>query len=138
MSEKERQNSCLKRPYKELRKNRSESQRRIEKISHLNAEFQRLARRGKALSGQYKEIEENNKMRKIRDFFKKIRDTKGIYHTKMRTIKDRNGKDTIEAEEMKRKWQEYRKKKCIGKVLMTQITTMVWPRFYFLGLQNHC
>ena len=66
-----------------------------ERYSHLNAEFQRIARRDKEvfLSDQYKELEENNRMGKTRDFFKKIRDTKGIFHAKMGTIKDRNGMD---------------------------------------------
>ena len=76
---------------------------------HLNAEFQRIARRDKKafLSDQYKEIEENNKMGKTREFFKKIRDTKGIFHAKMGSIKDRNGMDLTEAEDIKKRWQEY-------------------------------
>ena len=75
---------------------------------HLNAEFQRIARRDKKafLSDQCKEIEENNKMGKTRDLFKKIRDTKGTFHAKMGLIKDRNGMDLPEAEDIKR-WQEY-------------------------------
>ena len=75
----------------------------------MNAEFQRIAKRGKKafLSDQCKEIEENNRMGKIRDLFKKIRDTKGIFHAKMSTIKDRNGMDLTEAEDIKKKWQEY-------------------------------
>jgi len=75
----------------------------------LNAEFQRIARRDKKafLSDQCKEIEKNNRMGKTRDFFKKIRDTKGIFHPKMGTIKDRNGMDLREAEDIKNKWQEY-------------------------------
>ena len=74
----------------------------------MNAEFQRIARRDKKdfLSGQCKEIEENNRMGKTRDLFKKIRDTKRTFHTKMSTINDRNGKDLTEAEDIKR-WQEY-------------------------------
>ena len=77
--------------------------------SHLNAEFQRIARRDKKafLSDQCKEIEENNRMRKTRDLFKKIRDTKGIFHAKMGTVKDRNGMDLTEAEVIKKRWQEY-------------------------------
>ena len=72
----------------------------------MNAEFQRIARRDKAfLSDQCKEIEENNRMVKIRDLFKKIRDTKGTFHEKMSSIKDRNGMDLTEAEDIK-KWQE--------------------------------
>ena len=80
-----------------------------EKYKHLNAEFQRMARRdGKAfLSDQCKEIEENNRMGKTRDLFKKIRDTKGTFHAKMDSIKDRNGMDQTEAEDFKKRWQEY-------------------------------
>ena len=75
----------------------------------MNAEFQRIAGRDKKgfLSGQCKEIEENNRMGKTRDLFKKIRDTKGTFHAKMGTIKDRNGMDLIEAEDIKKMWQEY-------------------------------
>ena len=75
----------------------------------MNAEFQRIARRDKKafLSGQWKEIEENNQMGKTRDFFKKIRDTKGTFHAQMVTIKDRNGMDLTEAEDIKKRWQEY-------------------------------
>ena len=80
-----------------------------ERYTHLNAEFQRIARRDKKafLSDQCKEIEENNKMGKTRDLFKKIRDTKGIFHAKMSSIKDRNGMDLTEAEDLKKRWQEY-------------------------------
>ena len=79
-----------------------------ERYTHLNAEFQRIARRDKKafLSDQCKEIEESNRMGKTRDLFKKIRDTKGTFHGKMGTIKDRNGIDLTEAEDIKR-WQEY-------------------------------
>ena len=79
-----------------------------ERYKHLNAEFQRIARRDKKafLSGQCKDIEENNTMGKTRDLFKKIRDTKGTFHAKMGSIKDRNGMDLTEAEDIKR-WQEY-------------------------------
>jgi len=75
----------------------------------LNAEFQRIARRDKRafLSDQCKEIEENNRMGKTRDLFKKIRNTKGIFHAKMGSIKDRNGRDLTEAEDIKKRWQEY-------------------------------
>ena len=78
---------------------------------HLNAEFQRIARRDKKtyLSDQCKEIEENNRMEKTRDLFKKIKDTKGIFHAKMGTIKDRNDMDLTEAEDIKKRWQEYTK-----------------------------
>ena len=91
-------------------KKRSEKQRRKGKIyTHLNAEFQRIARRDKKafFSDQCKEIEENNRMGKTRDLFKKVRDMKGIFHEKMGTIKDRNVKDLREAEDIKKRWQEY-------------------------------
>ena len=80
-----------------------------ERYTHLNAEFQRIARRDKKafLIDQCKEIEENNRMGKIRDLFKKIRDTKGTFHAKMGTIKDRNSLVLIEAEDIKKRWQEY-------------------------------
>ena len=79
-----------------------------ERYSHLNAEFQRIARRGKKafLSDQCKEIKENNRMEKTRDLFKKIRDTKGTFHTKMGSIKDRNGMDLKEAEDINKRWQK--------------------------------
>ena len=75
----------------------------------MNAEFQRITRRDKKvfLSNQCKEIEENNRMRKTRDLFKKIRENKGIYHAKMGSIKDRNGLDLTEAQDIKKRWQEY-------------------------------
>ena len=77
-----------------------------ERYTHPNAEFQRIARRDKKafLSDQYKEIEENNRMRKTRDLFKKIRDTKGTFHAKMGTIKDRNGMALTEVDDIKKKW----------------------------------
>ena len=79
-----------------------------ESYAHLNAEFQRIVRRNKAfLMNQCKEIEENNRMGKTRDLFKKIRDTKGTFHVKMGSIKDRNGMDLTEAEGIKKRWQEY-------------------------------
>ena len=80
-----------------------------ERYFHLNAEFQRIARRDKKtfLSDQCKEIEENNRMWKTRDFFKKIRDTRGTFHAKMGTMKDRNGMALTEAEDIKKRWQEY-------------------------------
>ena len=80
-----------------------------ERYTHLNAEFQRIARSDKKpfLSNQCKEIEENNRMEKTRDLFKKTRDTKGTFHAKMGSIKDRNGMDLTEAEEIKKRWQEY-------------------------------
>ena len=80
-----------------------------ERYTHLTAEFQRIARRDKKgfLSDQCKEIEENSRMGKTRDLFKKIRDTKGTFHAKMGLIKDRNGTDLTEAEDIKKSWQEY-------------------------------
>ena len=80
-----------------------------ERDTHLNAEFQRIARSDKKafLSDQCKEIEGNNRMGKTRDLFKKIRDTKGTFHAKMGSIKDRNGTDLTEAEDIKKRWQEY-------------------------------
>ena len=85
---------------------------------HLNAEFQRIARRDKKafLSDQHKEIKENNRMGNIRDLFKKIRATKGTFHAKMGSVKDRNGRDLTEAEDIKKRWKNTRKnctkKKC--------------------------
>ena len=96
-----------------------------EKYTDLNTEFQRIARRNKKafLSDQCKEIEKNNRMGKTRDLFKKIRDTKETFHAKMGSIKDRKGMDLTEAEDIKKRWQEYRR--TIQKKIMTQITTMV-------------
>ena len=92
----------------------------------MNAEFQRIARRDKKafLSGQCKKIEENNRTGKTRDIFKRIRDTKRIFHAKMGSIKDRNGMDLTEAEDIKKRWQEYTEE-LTKKILMTQITTML-------------
>ena len=83
-----------------------------ERYTHLNAEFQKIARRDKKafLSDQCKEIEESSKMRKTKYLFKKIRDTKGIFHAKMSTIKDRNAIDLRETEDVKKRWQEYTEK----------------------------
>ena len=80
-----------------------------ERYTHLNTEFQRISRRDKKafLSNQCKEIEENNKMGKTRGLFKKVRDTKGTFHAKMGSIKDRNGRDLTEVEDIKKRWQEY-------------------------------
>ena len=98
-----------------------------ERYTHLNAEFQRIARRDKKafLSDPFKEIEENNRMGKTRDLYKKIRDTKGTFHSKMGMIKDRNGMDLTEAEDIKKRWQEYPEELYQKKIFMTQITTMV-------------
>ena len=83
-----------------------------ERYIHLNAEFQRIARRDEKafLSEQCKKIEENNRMRKTRDLFKKIRDTKGTFHAKIGTLKDRNYMDLIQAEDVKKRWQDYTEK----------------------------
>ena len=83
--------------------------REKQRYTHLNAEFQRIGKRDKKafLSDQCKEIEENNRMKKTRDLFKKIRDTKGTFHAKMSIIKDRNGMDLTEADDIKKRWQEY-------------------------------
>ena len=93
-------------------KREAKGKREKERYTHLYAEFQRIARRDKKtfLSDQCKEIQKNNRMGKTRDFFKKIRDTKGTLHAKMGTIKDRNGMDLTEAEDIKKRWQEYREK----------------------------
>ena len=91
----------------------------------MNAEVQRITRRDKKafLSDQCKEIEENNRMGKTRDLFKKIRDTKGTFLAKMGSIKDRNSRDLTEAEDIKKRWQEYTN--CTKKIFMTQIITMM-------------
>ena len=91
-----------------MKRREEKSKGEKERYKHLNAEFQRTARYKKAfLSDQCKDIEENNRMGKTRDLFKKIRDTKGIFHAKMGSIKDRNGRDLTEAEHIKKRWQEY-------------------------------
>ena len=94
-----------------MRRREAKSKGEKERYTHLNAEFQRIARRDKKafLSDQWKEIEGNNRLGKTRDLFKKIRDTKGTFHATMGSIKDRNGKDLIEAEDIEKKWQEYMK-----------------------------
>ena len=92
-----------------VKRREAKNKREQERYSQLNAEFQRIARRDKKafLSNQCKEIEENNRMGKIRHLYKKIRDTKGKFHAKMGAIKERNGMDLTEAEDMKRSRQEY-------------------------------
>ena len=96
-----------------------------ERYTHLKAEFQKIARRDKKafLSNHCKKIEENNRMGRTRDLFKKIRDTRGTFHVKIGTIKDRNAVDLTEAEDIKR-WQEYTQE-LYKKILMTQITMML-------------
>ena len=92
-----------------VKRREAKSKGEKEGYTHLNAEFQRIARRDKKafLSDQCKEIEENNRMRKTRDLFKKIRDSKGSFHEKMGSIKDRNGMDLTEVEDIKKRWKEY-------------------------------
>ena len=92
-----------------VKRRKAQSKREKERYKHLNAEFQRIARRDKKafLSNQCKELEENKRMGKTRDLFKKIRDTKRIFHAKMGSIKDRNGLDLTDAEDIKKRWQEY-------------------------------
>ena len=106
----------------ERRKAKSKGEK--ERYIHLNAEFQSIARRDKKafLSCQCKEIEEKNRMGN-RDLFKKIRDTKGTFHAKMGTIKDRNGMELTEAEDIKKRWQQYTEE-LYKNVLMTRITIM--------------
>ena len=97
-----------------------------ERYTHLNAEFQRIAKRDKKvfLRDRCKEIEENNRMGKTRDLFKKIRDTKGTFHAKMASIKERNDMDLTEAEDIQKRWQEYTEE-LYKKIFMTQIIMMV-------------
>ena len=92
-----------------VKRREAKSKGEKERYKHLNAEFQRIARRDKKaiFSDQCKEIEENNRMGKTRALFKKIRDTKGTFHTKIGSIKDRNGIDLTEVEDIKKRWQEY-------------------------------
>ena len=92
-----------------VKRKEAKSKGEKERYTHLNAEFHRIARRDKKtfLSNQCKEIEEYNRMGKTRDLFRKIRDTKGTFHAKMGSINDRNGLDLTEAEDIKKRWQEY-------------------------------
>ena len=110
-----------------VKRREAKSKEEKERYIPLNAEFQRIARRDKKafFSDQCKEIEENNRMGKTRDLFKKIRDTKGTVHAKMGSIKDRNGMDLTEAEDIKKRWQEYTEELYKKKIFMTQIITMV-------------
>ena len=109
-----------------LKRREAKSKEEKERYKHLNADFQRIARRDKKafFSDQCKEIEENNRMGNTRDLFKKIRDTKGTFHSKMDTIKDRNDMDLIKAEDIKKRWQEYTEK-YTKKIFTTQIITMM-------------
>ena len=108
-------------------KREAKSKGEEERYTHLNAEFQRIASRDKKafLSNRCKEIEENNRMEKSRDLFKKIRHTKGTFHAKMATIKDRNSIDLTEAEDIKKRWQEYTEELYKKNILMTRIIMMV-------------
>ena len=94
-----------------MKRRKAKSKGEKERYTHLNAEVQRIGRRDKKafLSDQCKEIEENNRMGKSRALFKNIRDTKGTFHAKMSTIKDRKGRDLTEAEDIKKRWQEHRR-----------------------------
>ena len=112
-----------------MKRREVKSKDKKERYTHLNAEFQRIARRDKKAfhSDQCKEIEENNRMRKTRDLMKKIRDTRRIFHKKVGTIKDRNCMDLREAEDVRKRWQEYIKDYC--KYLLTSYTkkiSMTW------------
>ena len=109
-----------------VKRREAKSKGEKERYKHLDAEFQRIARRHKKafLSDQCKEIEDNNRMEKTRDLFKKIRDTKGTFHAKMGSITDRNGRDLTEAEDIKKRWQEYTEE-LHKKDPQTQIITMV-------------
>ena len=104
----------------------AKGEREKERYTHLNAEFQRIARRDKKafLSDQRKEIEENNRMGKTKDLFKKIRDTKGTFHAKMGTIKDRNSMEITDAEDIQKRWQAYTEE-LYKKIFITQITMMM-------------
>ena len=109
-----------------VKRREAKSKGEKERYKRLNAEFQRIARRDKKafLSDQCKEVEENNRMGKTRDLFKEIRNTKGTLHAKMGSIKERNGMDLTEAEDIKKRWQEYTKE-LYKKIFTTQIITMV-------------
>ena len=109
-----------------VKRREMKSKREKERYKQLNAEFQRRARGDKKafLTDQCKNIELNNRMGKTRDLFKKIRDTKGTFHAKMGSIKDRNGMDLTEAEDIKKSWQEYTEE-LYKKIFMTKIITMV-------------
>ena len=111
-----------------MKRREVKSKGKKERYTHLNAEFQRIARRDKKafLSDQHKEIEENKRMGKTWDLVKKIRDTKRTFHAKMGTIKDINGMDLTEAEDTKKRWQEYTEELYKKKIFMNQITTVVW------------
>ena len=106
---KKRQNGSLRRPYTAEKRREVKSKGEKERYTHLNAEFQRIAGKDKKafLSDQCKEVEENNRMGKTRDLFKKTREIKRTFHAKLGTVKDRNSKNLTEAEDIKKRWQEY-------------------------------
>ena len=114
-------------------KNRSEKQREKERYKYLNAEFKRIARRDKKaiFSNQCKEIEENNRMGKTRDLFKKIRDTKGTFHAKLGSIKDRHRMDLTEAGDIKKRWQEYTEE--LYTDTHKDLFNIIWPVVGLLG-----
>ena len=109
-----------------MKRREAKSKGEKERYKHLNAEFQRIARRDKKafFSDQCKEIEEKNRKGKTRDLFKKIRDTKGTFHAKMSSIMDRNGLDLTEAEDVKKRWQEYTEN-CTKRIFTTKIIMMM-------------
>ena len=109
-----------------MKRREAKSKGEKERYKHPNSEFQRIVRRNKKafLSDQCKEIAENNRMGKTRDLFKKIRDTKGTFHAKMASIKERNDMDLTEAEDIQKRWQEYTEE-LYKKIFMTQIAMMV-------------
>ena len=121
-----------------VKRKEAKGKREKERYTHLNADFQKIAMRdNKAfLSDQCKEIRENNRMRKTRNLFKKIRDTKGTFHAKMHTIKDRNSMDLTEAEDIKKRWQGYAEGLC-KKVLTTKKTMMPLALIFFeIGMKT--
>ena len=109
-----------------MKRTEAKSKGEKERYRHLNTSFQRIEKSDKKAfrSERCKEIEENNRMGKTRDHFKKIRDTKGTFHAKMGSIKDRNGMDITEAENVKKRWKNT-PKNCTKKIFMTQIITML-------------
>ena len=114
-----------------VKRRETKSKGEKERYTYLNEEFQRTARRDKKtfFSNQCKEIEENDRMGKTRDLFKKIRDTKGTFHAKMGSIKGKNGMDLRKAEDIMKRWQEYTEE-LYKKIFMTQIIMMVWSLTY--------
>ena len=112
-----------------MKRREAKSKGEKERYKHLNAEFQRISRRDKKafLSDQCKEIEEYNRTGKARELFQKIRDTKGTFHAKMGTIKNRNGMDLTEAEDIKKRWQEYTERKVRKGKLLSHVRLFVIP-----------